>query len=210
LVANQSFAGHSTETRAVTVPMQYLRDKSSKNLEISKNGSGRLYYRIGLDYVPRNLNLASIDQGFSVSRGYEAVDAQDDLSQDQNGIWHIRAGSTIRAKVHFSCPGMRYHVAMSDPLPGGAEALNHSLVGTRSLVAGDIDQTWRSHWYDHDNLRSSEAEAFCSALSAGDYAYTYLIHATTPGTFTVPPTKVQEMYMSETFGRGKTETVVIE
>jgi uncharacterized protein YfaS (alpha-2-macroglobulin family) len=37
-----------------------------------------------------------------------------------------------------------------------------------------------------------------------------LARATTPGLFVVPPTKAEEMYHPETFGRGAGDKVVVE
>ena len=44
----------------------------------------------------------------------------------------------------------------------------------------------------------------------GVHTYTYLARATTPGIFVVPPTKAEEMYHPETFGRTGTARVVVE
>jgi hypothetical protein len=41
----------------------------------------------------------------------------------------------------------------------------------------------------------------------GGHEYTYFAQATTPGLFVVPPTKAEEMYSPETFGRGKSDRV---
>ncbi|MBO0723798.1 MAG: hypothetical protein J2P41_23435, partial [Blastocatellia bacterium] len=38
----------------------------------------------------------------------------------------------------------------------------------------------------------------------------YVARATTPGVFVAPPSKAEEMYHPETFGRGGTDRVVIE
>jgi alpha-2-macroglobulin len=47
-------------------------------------------------------------------------------------------------------------------------------------------------------------------LRAGNWNYSYLARATTPGNFVVPPAKAEEMYMPETFGRSKTDLVKVE
>ena len=59
-------------------------------------------------------------------------------------------------------------------------------------------------------MRDDRAEAFADALSAGEYDYTYVARATTPGAFVVPPARAEEMYAPETFGRGATDKVVID
>ena len=74
----------------------------------------------------------------------------------------------------------------------------------------NIVSWWSRSWFEHQNLRDHQAEAFTSLLYAGDYDYTYLMRATTPGDYHVPPTKVEEMYAPETFGRAGTEHVLVE
>jgi hypothetical protein len=42
------------------------------------------------------------------------------------------------------------------------------------------------------------------------YTYSYVARATTPGEFVVPPTKAEEMYAPETFGRSASDRLVVE
>ena len=54
--------------------MSYLAGKATtQNLVLSKIGDGRLYYRIGMNYAPEDLNLKPADYGFTVERIYEAA-----------------------------------------------------------------------------------------------------------------------------------------
>jgi hypothetical protein len=59
-------------------------------------------------------------------------------------------------------------------------------------------------------MRDERVEAFASLLWDGVYTYSYVARATTPGTFVVPPTKAEEMYHPETFGRSATDRVIVE
>ena len=69
---------------------------------------------------------------------------------------------------------------------------------------------WWGTWYEHEQLRDDRAEAFTTFLPAGTYTYSYVARATTPGTFVVPPTRAEEMYAPETFGRTATDRVIVE
>jgi uncharacterized protein YfaS (alpha-2-macroglobulin family) len=225
----QQFRGRSTDRQQVHVPMSYLAEKRNANSEdskpevvLSKTGTGRLYFRIGLNYAPRDLDLNPADYGFSVERTYEALDHATDVRREADGTWHIKAGTRVRVRVTMVAPSRRYHVALNDPLAAGFEILNPELAVTEaipvdrpSLPATDRWETrrqswWRVNWFDHQNLRDDRAEAFASLLWEGIYNYSYVVRATTPGTFVVPPVKAEEMYQPETFGRGKTDHVVIE
>ena len=71
-------------------------------------------------------------------------------------------------------------------------------------------RSWAPTWFDHQNMRDDRAEAFSTWLPSGVYDYTYVARATTPGSFVVPPTRAEEMYAPETFGRSQTDTVVVD
>ncbi len=225
LVGLSRFVGRSTETKTVNVPMNYLLRQKKDEILISKKGTGRLYYRVALDYAPKDLKQKPADFGFAVSRTYESVESKDDVWKDSDGNWHIKAGSLVRSKVQFSAPGARYHVALIDPIPAGTEQLNSSLAGNQSLpddstirplnARGRVRTErhydwWYRQWYEHQNLRDDKAEAFASLLPAGTYDYSHVMRATTPGDYVVPPCKLQEMYAEETFGRSAAEHVIVE
>jgi uncharacterized protein YfaS (alpha-2-macroglobulin family) len=216
-----AFRGRTTERHHIEVPMQWLADHEGKqDLVIDKKGKGRLYYRVGMRYAPRDLKLPPYDAGFVVERQYEAVDDDADVRRDADGTWHIKAGARVRVRLKMVADGRRYHVALVDPLPAGLEALNSALATTGALPpdpkgtsgeggGGDYWWWWRP-WYEHQNLRDERVEAFTSLLWSGVYDYDYVARATTPGRFVVPPTKAEEMYHPETFGRGSGDVVVVE
>jgi uncharacterized protein YfaS (alpha-2-macroglobulin family) len=214
----QQYRGRSTERQQINVPMSYLAEKDgAQNLILSKEGTGRLYYRIGMSYAPTNLKLKAADYGFTVERVYEAIDNPADVRRDSEGTWHIKAGATVRVRLTMAAPARRYHVALVDPLPAGLEAMNPALAVTGEVPQDDKDQMprrggwwWWGNWFEHQNLRDERAEAFTSLLWEGVYNYAYVARATTPGTFVVPPTKAEEMYHPETFGRGASDKVVVE
>src|SRR5260370_27863290 len=114
----QQFQGRSTDRQEVNVPMRYLAQQDgTKNLIISKDGAGRLYYRIGMNYAPSDLNLKPSDYGFTVERSYEAVGDRADVSHDADGTWHIKAGARVRVRLTMAATARRYHVSLVDPLP---------------------------------------------------------------------------------------------
>ena len=71
--------------------------------------------------------------GFVVQRRYEAVDDPEDVSQDSNGVWHIKAGAKVRVRITMVATNRRYHVALVDPLPAGLEIINPALEVSESV-----------------------------------------------------------------------------
>jgi uncharacterized protein YfaS (alpha-2-macroglobulin family) len=212
-----SFVGRTTEKYQVNIPMSYLTN-SEQNLVISKDGAGRIYYRAAMNYAPKSLDLPAADYGFVVERKYEAVDNPSDVTKTSDGTWRIKAGARVRVKLSMVAQSMRYHVALVDPLAAGLEALNPALANTGAVPPeNNLSQQnnasrywwWSGFWYQHENFRDERIEAFTTLLLDGVYSYSYVARATTIGSFVVAPTKAEEMYHPETFGRSKTDKVVV-
>ncbi|MBA3693139.1 MAG: hypothetical protein H0W77_06830, partial [Acidobacteria bacterium] len=223
----EPFKGRSIDSNLLNIPMSYLTEQNgAANLIMDKQGAGRLYYRIGMKYAPKNLNLAPADYGFTVLRTYEAIDNAEDVKQNADNSWTIKAGSRVRVRLTMVAQARRYHVALVDPLPAGLEILNPELAVTESIPGDNGGNTsvveygsqsygrdyynWRWTWFEHQNFRDERAEAFSALLWEGVYKYTYVTRATTPGQFVVPPAKAEEMYHPETFGRTGTDFVRVE
>jgi len=114
-------------------------------------------------------------------------------------------------------PDRRYFVAVLDPLPAGLEAVNLSFKTTASSrLGGELKgkiydfYSWYSFFaFDHQELRDESVVLFSDRLPSGIYEYTYLARATTLGRFIAAPTKAEEMYQPETFGRSATNIVEV-
>jgi uncharacterized protein YfaS (alpha-2-macroglobulin family) len=220
--AEHIFEGRTTDRDETIVPMTELIEQAAggeTNLIVDKEGEGRLYYRLGLRYAPDDLDLEPLDRGFVVQRVYEPIDDSDDVTRDADGTWHIKPGAEVRVRLTMVADSRRTHVALIDPLPAGLEALNPALAVTGPIPPDDDfsddaigfgrSTYWWWRWFEHQNLRDDRAEAFASLLWAGTYEYTYVARATTPGTFVVPPTKAEEIYAPETFGRSGSDVVIV-
>ncbi|MCH7788555.1 MAG: hypothetical protein IH940_03845, partial [Acidobacteria bacterium] len=233
--AEHEYHGRSTDRSQTLIPMASLLDAGDSDVIVAKDGTGRLYYRLGLRYAPNDLDLDPLDRGFEVSRRYEAIDDPADVSQDSNGVWHIAVGARVRVSLSVVADSRRTNMALIDPLPAGLEALNPELAVSQPLpfeprepgeiegpgfYEGDVPAEsfaepgygigyWQGVWYDYDNLRDDRAEAMASLMPAGTYGYDYIARATTPGRFVVPPTRAEEIYAPETFGRAGSDIVVV-
>ena len=214
---DHAFEGRSTDTFRIDIPMATVATHDGQDLTIAKEGTGRLYYRIGMTYAPASLQLDAADYGFVVERRYEGADDPEDVTRDAAGVWHVKAGARVRVKLTMVNENRRYHVALVDPLPAGLEAMNPALAVTGPSPQDPNEQKsrgaywwWYGPWYEHQNLRDERTEAFAALLWEGVHEYSYVARATTPGNFVVPPAKAEEMYMPETFGRSASDRVIVE
>ena len=212
-----AFTGHTTERATVSVPTGVLTAADNSDVTLRNDGTGRLYYRLGLQMAPADLKLTPLDRGFVVSRTYQAVDHPADVTRDAAGVWHVKAGARVRVGLEMVSRSAQSHVALIDPLPAGLQILNPELTTTPKDLDPKTDQsigaalpaTWYPTWYDHQNLRDDRAEAFAGYLQGGVFQYSYLAKATTQGSFVAPPPRAEQIYAPETFGRGGSDRVVI-
>jgi uncharacterized protein YfaS (alpha-2-macroglobulin family) len=217
---DHAFKGRTTEYGHVGISMQFIAAEKAKeqNLIIGKDGPGRLYYRVGMQYAPTDLKLPPADYGFVVSRLYEGADNPADVKRDPDGTWRVKAGAKVRVRVSMVAQSRRYHVALVDPIPAGLEPMNPALAVTGEIPkdpkANESNKNrywyWSRTWYEHQNMRDERVEAFASLLWEGVWDYTYVARATTPGNFVVPPAKAEEMYSPETFGRSSGDRMIVE
>lgn len=218
----------STDRVQTVVPMSEVLAAGDTDIVVQDDGVGRLYWRLGLNYAPTDLDLEPLDRGFVVQRTYTSLDDPQDVTQDADGTWRIKAGADVQVDVTMVADSVRTHVALIDRLPAGLEAQNPSValpqpvpfgdfgIGGPVLVepVGDFLQSrgcfWCGTWFDHQNLRDDRAEAFRTYLWAGTYDYSYVTRATTIGRFVVPPAKAEMIHEPEVFGRSGTDIVIVE
>uniref|UniRef100_A0A7S1KRW4 Alpha-2-macroglobulin domain-containing protein n=1 Tax=Percolomonas cosmopolitus TaxID=63605 RepID=A0A7S1KRW4_9EUKA len=215
-----AFKGRSADSATIKVPMSYMipenetpQEPESKNLILHKEGQGRMYYRLGMTYAPRDLNMPALSCGFTISRTFEGVTSKNHVQKGKNGEWIFAAGELVRVRITLSNQSRRYHVAMVDKLPAALEVLNPDLKGSGSdsEVSGGAGRSWWSwrNWFEHQNLRTERVEAFTSLLWEGAHEFSYVCRATALGEFVAPPCHVEEMYAPELFGRSAVDKVTV-
>jgi hypothetical protein len=176
----ETFKGRSIDSNLLNIPMNYLLEQNgAANLILDKQGAGRLYYRIGMKYAPKNLNLAPADYGFTVLRKYEALTTPKMSNKTPTERGRLKAGARVRVRLTMVAQARRYHVALVDNLPAGLEILNPELAVTEAIpqdtaetrrlsntarkVTGAVITTGAGQWFEHQNFRDERAEAFSFA-----------------------------------------------
>ncbi|HEU0035528.1 MAG TPA: alpha-2-macroglobulin family protein [Kofleriaceae bacterium] len=202
--AEHAFVGRTNTRAQAGADWTTLRPQSTHDLAFVKDGPGRMYYRIGITYAPKRTDLPALDNGFIVRRSYAAIDDPSDVVKTAGG-WKIRLGARVLVTLEALNTTKRHGVALVDPVPAGFEIVNDRLATSERSAQVVPDTRW-----DHTNLRDERAEAFAMTLDEGTHHFTYTARAITPGTFVAAPTKAEEMYSPETFGRSTGASVVIE
>jgi uncharacterized protein YfaS (alpha-2-macroglobulin family) len=187
-------------------------------------GQGRLYYTAHLRAFLPVQDIKALDRGVIVRRRYTLASCTDGPKCPE--VTQAKLGDVLRVELSIIAPHDLYYVAVEDPLPAGAEAIDTGLATTSQLAASPdllrnqpstmpmptesdvaasqpIDPFWRWwNWYSRSELRDEKVVLFADYLPKGSYLYSYTMRATLPGEFHVIPTTASEMYFPEVYGRG--------
>jgi uncharacterized protein YfaS (alpha-2-macroglobulin family) len=202
--AEHAFAGRTNTQGQVSLDWSKLVPGSTHEIALLKQGQGRLYYRVGIDYAPKEPRMPALDAGFVVRRAYSALGDAKDVQRLPDGRWRIRLGAKVLVSVEAVNTTIRHNVALVDPLPAGFETVNAALATSEKVEHGKGETRW-----DFTNLRDNRSEAFALSLAEGQHRMAYAVRATTPGVFIAAPAKAEEMYSPETFGRSAGEVVEV-
>jgi uncharacterized protein YfaS (alpha-2-macroglobulin family) len=214
------FGQAAPQAQRFELPIGELAQRGNAPLLFEKRGDGQLFYEARLRYVRRELPKAPLDAGFFVEKSLHSVAAD---KVEQGGIGapggmarEVAAGDLVMVDLSVVVPAPREYVVIDDPLPAGLEAIDPRLATTADwlkmsgLGAPDCGECGAevepARPYDRSEVRDDRVLFFADQLPPGLHHYRYLARATTFGRFTLPPTRAEEMYEPEVFGRsGATE-----
>ena len=193
---------------------------SSRPLTITREGTGTLYYTTRLRYAADALFQDGLDSGVRVERRYEPFDE----NGSRPATASYKAGDLVRVTLTFRLTKERRFVAVTDPLPAGFEAVESWFATTSRDLAAQQDRQrteeggdnpeddWQNWWrfggFDHIERHDDRVQLFATRLDQGVHEFSYIVRATTAGTFRTAPARAEEMYEPEIFGR--TATAIVE
>jgi uncharacterized protein YfaS (alpha-2-macroglobulin family) len=219
-IATAEFAGRSTASTSRSMPMERLlsaaRPGATQQLTFRREGAGTLFYSARVKYAVDRLFQDGVDQGIRIERSYAAF-VETGTRPDSTSY---RAGDLVRVTLRFYLTKERRYVAVTDPLPAGFEPVESWFATTAASLAArqddqgqsDDEEGWLAWWqrggFDHVERHDDRVQLFATRLSEGTHEFSYVVRATTAGTFRTAPARGEEMYEPEVFGR--TATTVIE
>lgn len=216
-ISTASFQNRSLTPHNIHIPMRDLQKNPHKVLSlIREGGKGTLYYNLTLRYALEKPSTHHVDNGFTLERTYIAHDGPNKGKE----VTEIKPGDVVQVRLRIIAPERRHYVAIEDPIPSGLEPINTSFATTSSsLKTAEREQNHNNHsywdvWYGRINFdrveqRDDRVLIFADDLYPGVYDHTYLARATTQGTFTVPASRIEEMYDPDTFGQSNAFTLTV-
>ncbi len=227
-LAREDFKGRSSSSVTKELSMSQVLAATpagtSRPLTFTREGTGTLFYSTRLRYVPDTFPLQALDSGLRVERRYEPFVE----TGSKPAAASYKAGDLVRVTLTFSLTKERRFVAVTDPLPGGFEAVESWFATTAQQLAAqqdrqtssrdgrdeaqeesDWDNWWQTGGFDHVERHDDRVQLFATRLSEGVHEFSYVVRATTAGTFRTAPMRAEEMYTPEIFGRTPSTTIDI-
>jgi len=211
-----TFKGRSTEAATKDVAMAALAKATPTPTELTlrREGDGTLFYAARLTYAPDVVSLTARDNGFHVERKYA-------VANGDAAATSFLAGDLVRVTLSFDLPKERRYVAVTDPIPAGFEPVESWFSTTAADVAkeaevqdGTESQSWFDVWkrgtFDRVERHDDRVLLFATRLAEGHHEFSYVVRATTAGSFLVAPSQVEEMYAPEISGRTATATIEVK
>ncbi len=226
------FKGRGVEQPHTFLPAKNLAGAKGVPLSFSVDGSGKLFYEARLKYAKKVMPKTPLERGFFVRKTLRRVKPEDleaALGQTANTTTsRFNGGDLVLGEIVVITPSPRNFVVIDDPLPAGFEAIDARLATSSSKLDVDAQQdeepdvdedadadavakggTFRASRFLRE-VRDDRVLFFVDHLSAGMFRYRYLARATALGSFSLPPTKAEEMYTPEVFGRSGGDTIRID
>lgn len=212
MVLTQKFAKENILTRKeVTLALDQLQRGKENTVKIGIDGKGTLFYDLLLSYFYTGDTLPPAEQGISIMRELQSMD-----QKGPSNVTSVKVGDSYRVTLTMTVPEDRHFVAVESPLHAGLEGIDLQLQTSKQsgLPTDVVNQNSGSAWwwydedednglwrFSHKEFRDDRVFLFADYLPAGVYKYTYLVRATTPGTFRLRPARIFEMYFPENFGQ---------
>lgn len=178
---------------------------SNSMANITRNGAGRLYYGIRLNYAPRDLAI-NRDAGIKVERYFETKDGRRiDLTKE-----NFRQGEEYVVAVKVIVPYERRFVVADIPVAGGMRILNSNFITESGEVRNITGDYGYFGGFNHSENYNDKVILFADILDKGEHIYKYAIRAVTPGEYLLPAAKAEEMYNPDVFGYDGQHKIIIE
>lgn len=205
-------------------PTQSVDEGQNRILQLDKDGDGRLYYSTRLRYAMKN-PAGKTNAGMDIHREYSFRDGDVWTLLNKDDI--LKRGDMVRVDLYLSVPAPRNFVVVNDPLPGALETVNRDLATASSVDDAEAvyDSEGGSFWFKyndwtefnasfwsfyHKELRADSARFYADWLPAGNYHLSYMTQVIADGQFAAPPTKAEEMYDPDVYGRGDNESLTVK
>ena len=176
------------------LPWGDARPGAAEPLVVTHSGSGKPW--LTLQSVAALQLTEPQSSGYQIKRTVTAVEQADKALP----AGHYSRGDVLRVKLEINASAPMTWVAVTDPVPGGSTLLGSGL-GRDSAIATLGEKLGGGVASPDFVERSFEAwRGYFSYLPKGNTQLEYTVRLNNPGTFQLPPSRVEALYAPEMFG----------
>jgi uncharacterized protein YfaS (alpha-2-macroglobulin family) len=186
---------------------RFSYEELGSGLRYSLKSTGTLYVTIDVAGIPRNRPAVDASK-ISVSRSFYTTDGE---------LWKggtLREGQPLIVELKVASGPNMPDALLVDLLPAGLEIENLNLTPPEQWADIEVDGVSIDERSGEANLVHEEYrdDRYVAALklTGGPAKLFYLVRAVTPGTYTVPPPQLEDMYRPELRAIGKTSPETIK
>jgi uncharacterized protein YfaS (alpha-2-macroglobulin family) len=184
-------------------PVKLMQRDTMLNLDITRKGTGSVYWSASLEYaVPPELQGCR-DEGLGV-----ALTLYDAGSGKEMQGAELESGKTYRARVRVSSNRDRTYLALRAPVPSGAEILDAAFAtNPQAAMEGELSKDAEGkesagNGISNQRIMDNEIQYFWDSFRKGETSVQFLFRASRRGVFPTPAAHAECMYEGEIFGRG--------
>lgn len=119
-----------------------------------------------------------------------------------------RRGDVLRVRLELEAQSDMTWVVVHDPIPAGATILGSGLGGdSQTLTAGEQRRGWV--WPAFEERTFEAFRAYYRLVPKGKWTVEYTLRLNNPGTFSLPPTRVEALYAPEMFAEQPNATLTV-
>ena len=170
--------------------IKFTNSDSLLNYDVNKGSN----HWLRMSYQQQLQDVNSVSSGIAVTR---------DLYVQKSDKWHqvndktqLNVSDIVKTTITINSPLDREHIAITDSIAGGFEAINPAL--GNQLYIEELGRDWHSH--TRIEIREGKAYWYLRHLAKGERKISYYSRVRHVGEFNIAPAKAEAMYRSDVFG----------
>ncbi|WOP14525.1 alpha-2-macroglobulin family protein [Ottowia sp. SB7-C50] len=171
-------------------------------LTVTHEGSGKPWLTLqSLAAVPLTAPFAA---GYQIRKTITPVEQADKTLP----AGQYSRGDVLRVSLEVTAASDMTWVAITDPVPGGATILGSGL-GRDSEIAPQNERRDGSGWPAYEERSFEAFRSYYEYLPKGTVTVQYTVRLNNPGTFQLPPSRVEALYAPEMHGEAPNARVQV-
>lgn len=196
-VCSYLLQGNTAEQPESALVFSVGKDKLNYTYDTDSN------YWLRLKYMQNIGSIAEASAGLSVSRSIMVKRGDKWINTDESTLI---IGDLIKTEILVDTPIGRQHIAITDSIAGGFEAINPARQNERY---GDY---FDYSWFRANNVQIRNGKAFwyINRLHQGQNSFVYFSRVRHMGEFTIAPVQIEAIYRTDIYANSQSKRISVK